>query len=128
MLHRFTFSSLFCLLSKVCLVLCSECVNGLVLTRPRRIVQEGAQVEAVVTGGIRLGMIRWGQSRHLVAVDAVHFEEELDLGRHLRRGARVRPRAGQLFEHGHWAAVLDLAEAPKPIDPPGNKCTRTEIT
>jgi len=102
------------LLSEVRLVFRSELVDGVVLPGPRSIVQERAQVEAVVAGGIRLRVVGRGQSGHFVAVDAVHFEEKLDFGRHLGGGAFLSPGTGQLLEHGHRTAVLDLAEPPEP--------------
>mmetsp|Transcript_86554 Transcript_86554/g.242413 ORF Transcript_86554/g.242413 Transcript_86554/m.242413 type:complete len:224 (-) Transcript_86554:1764-2435(-) len=95
--------------------------------------QEGPEVEAVVVRRIILGVIRWGQSRHLVPVQSVVEVEVLHLLRHLflerrglglhadRRGnsrvvisravplpGLVRPLRPQLEVRRQGATMLDL--------------------
>ena len=55
------------------------------LPRPVHVVQERAQVEAVVVGRVALRVVRRRERGHLVPVDGVVGEESLHLVRHLRR-------------------------------------------
>ena len=41
-------------------------------------VQEGPQIESIVIGTVRFGVIGRGESRHLVPVSSVFEEEQLD--------------------------------------------------
>ena len=58
-------------------------VNFFKLPRPRRVVEEWAQIEAVVVRTVGLGMISWRESCHLVTIDRVVKEEPLHLHRDL---------------------------------------------
>ena len=46
---------------------------------PADVVEEWPVVEAVVVGAVGLGVVGRRHHRHLVAVDSVEAEEELDL-------------------------------------------------
>merc|ERR1719228_1571376 len=76
-------------------------VNSSKLPSPPGVVQEWSVVKPVVIRAVHLRVVAWSEGSHLVSVDGVVSEEQLDLSGHLVWGEvpLLAPSVNKVGEH-----------------------------